>query len=42
MAESKIIDPRWPNRTCSACGGDGGARGNCYKCDGTGWEPMPI
>ena len=23
--------------TCPACGGDGGVRGGCYKCDGTGW-----
>lgn len=22
---------------CPACGGDGGATGQCYKCDGTGW-----
>ena len=22
---------------CSACGGDGGISGQCYKCDGTGW-----
>jgi hypothetical protein len=22
---------------CSNCGGDGGAKGECYKCDGTGW-----
>lgn len=22
---------------CPRCGGDGGVRGGCYKCDGTGW-----
>ncbi len=22
---------------CTNCGGDGGAKGECYKCDGTGW-----
>jgi len=30
-----------PTRTarvvCTNCGGDGGATGQCYKCDGTGW-----
>lgn len=25
------------NEICPACGGDGGAGGACYKCDGTGW-----
>lgn len=23
---------------CSRCGGDGGVRGGCQKCDGTGWS----
>ena len=23
--------------TCPVCGGDGGAAGQCYKCEGTGW-----
>ena len=22
---------------CSRCGGDGGVRGGCFECDGTGW-----
>lgn len=22
---------------CPVCGGDGGVRGGCYKCDGSGW-----
>ena len=22
---------------CSNCNGDGGAKGQCYKCDGSGW-----
>jgi uncharacterized protein YifE (UPF0438 family) len=22
---------------CPVCGGDGGAKGECFKCDGTGW-----
>jgi hypothetical protein len=22
---------------CPACGGDGGVRDGCYKCEGTGW-----
>lgn len=25
------------NQVCPGCGGDGGAAGACYKCDGTGW-----
>lgn len=25
------------NDICPVCGGDGGIRGGCYKCDGTGW-----
>lgn len=24
---------------CPRCGGDGGVRGGCQKCDGTGWVP---
>jgi uncharacterized protein YifE (UPF0438 family) len=28
----------WNSREiCPNCGGDGGAAGQCYKCDGTGW-----
>lgn len=23
--------------TCPICGGDGGAKGECFKCSGTGW-----
>ena len=23
--------------TCPVCGGDGGAKGECFKCSGTGW-----
>jgi hypothetical protein len=23
--------------TCPVCNGDGGVRGGCYKCDGSGW-----
>ena len=23
---------------CSHCGGDGGATGQCFKCNGSGWE----
>ena len=25
------------NTICPICDGDGGVRGGCYKCDGTGW-----
>lgn len=29
--------PRTSREICPNCGGDGGATGQCYKCDGTGW-----
>jgi len=25
------------NKICSVCHGDGGAKGDCYKCGGNGW-----
>ena len=35
------MEPMGPEKsrfnTCPVCGGDGGAAGHCYKCDGTGW-----
>lgn len=27
---------------CSACGGDGGTEGRCYKCFGTGFNPEKV
>ena len=27
---------------CPRCGGDGGVRGGCTKCDGTGWVPLSM
>lgn len=27
---------------CPRCGGDGGVRGGCWKCDGTGWVPEQM
>lgn len=27
---------------CPRCGGDGGVRGGCTKCDGTGWVPLAM
>lgn len=27
---------------CPRCGGDGGVRGGCRKCDGTGWVPKEM
>jgi hypothetical protein len=42
FTEPITIVPGWPKKTCSACGGDGGAGGRCYKCDGTGWEELSF
>ena len=41
-AEVKIIKET-VNTTviCQKCGGDGGVRNGCYKCDGTGWTTAP-
>jgi len=30
------------NQICPVCCGDGGVRGGCYKCDGTGWVSTTI
>lgn len=27
---------------CSRCGGDGGVRGGCLRCGGTGIEPQEV
>lgn len=27
------------NEICPICSGDGGVRGGCYKCGGSGWVP---
>lgn len=27
---------------CPRCGGDGGVRGGCTKCDGTGWVSLAM
>lgn len=32
------VQPNSGRRICGNCGGDGGAAGGCFKCDGTGWE----
>lgn len=31
-----------PESLCPRCGGDGGVRGGCRKCDGTGWVPKEM
>lgn len=31
-----------PASLCPRCGGDGGVRGGCRKCDGTGWVPKEM
>ena len=37
VAVSIPTENRRKNEMCPGCGGDGGAAGGCYKCDGTGW-----
>jgi hypothetical protein len=38
-AEVRTIQETIDSREiCSRCGGDGGAAGQCGKCDGSGWE----
>ena len=33
-----VVTPETGTREiCPNCGGDGGAAGQCYKCDGSGW-----
>ena len=43
--------PQIKSTICPSCGGDGGVRGGCFKCDGSGWvtsdekgsfQPSPI
>ena len=29
--------PEREDEICPVCGGDGGVRGGCYKCGGSGW-----
>lgn len=31
-----------PVSLCPRCGGDGGVKGGCRKCDGTGWVPKEM
>lgn len=33
----EVKDTIQSREVCSRCGGDGGAKGECGKCDGTGW-----
>ena len=35
--KSEDIPDSGSRTICPNCGGDGGAAGQCYKCDGTGW-----
>jgi uncharacterized protein YifE (UPF0438 family) len=38
MASTVSVSAQRSSRAvCPNCGGDGGASGQCYKCDGTGW-----
>ena len=36
-APSVAKEPQRSWSTCPVCGGDGGAKGECYKCGGSGW-----
>lgn len=37
-AEVKVVKERVTStEICPRCGGDGGVKGGCQKCDGTGW-----
>lgn len=38
----EIKDTIQSREVCSRCGGDGGAKGECGKCDGTGWAIREI
>ncbi|MFO1431582.1 MAG: hypothetical protein U1F76_15795 [Candidatus Competibacteraceae bacterium] len=37
--ENSSSDYGWSSEksVCPVCGGDGGANGQCYKCEGSGW-----
>jgi uncharacterized protein YifE (UPF0438 family) len=35
--EKSKIEKTMSHITCPGCGGDGGAKGECFRCDGTGW-----
>lgn len=40
--DSLVIKPGAPESLCPRCGGDGGVKGGCRKCDGTGWVPKEM
>ena len=37
LREPEIPDTSKARKICPNCGGDGGAAGQCYRCDGSGW-----
>lgn len=40
--EATAFIPNQRQAICPRCGGDGGVRGGCGKCDGTGWVPEEM
>ena len=40
--DSFVIKTGTPESLCPRCGGDGGVKGGCRKCDGTGWVPKEM
>lgn len=37
VVSTSKINAEIPTSLCPRCSGDGGVRGGCHKCDGTGW-----